>query len=502
MDPRATGLLVLLLTPGFTGPAEGQCEGNETQELVAFDGEPLDLYGTAVAMEGDLAVIGSYQDGDACPADPFCRSGSVYVYRKSGSAWTFEQKLTASDAEKFDQFGISVATDGTVILVGAFTDDDLGSNAGAAYVFRHDGAAWVEEQKLLPSTGAAGDLCGRSVAVQGDVALVGALYGDGAASDTGNTTVFRHDGAQWVEETVLFSSTGTTQDFFGISAALDGDVALVGALKVGGHGAAYVFRWDGNGWQEEQELLPSTPLIGDSFGQVTVQGDVAAVGDPFQDNSTGAVYVYEFDGNLWSESQKLTPRDAFNNWWFGLSVSLEDDALLVGAGLYSVNASTETGAAYLYRNRDGTWRPQQTLLASDAAHGDRMGSSVALSGTEALVGASYTDNLASDSGGAYLFEISPFSLSIDPSVAATGNTVTLSSCGGLPGSAVLVAAVDVNGQPGFWRLSVGSFDLSGVWQQTGTVPPGLGGTTVTFLAFGFLDSGSVAASNQASVQLL
>ena len=160
-----------------------------------------DSLGWSVALSGDLAAVGSFGDG-AAPD-----SGLVALFRYDGTTWTEEVKLAASDGAAFDSFGYSVAVDGNgrLVVVGAPNEGTPGAPEGAAYVYRTDGAVWTEEAKLVPSAPSpfGFDFFGVSVAVSGDVAVVGAPF-----NTTGAAYVFRYDGASWVEEQLLLASDG------------------------------------------------------------------------------------------------------------------------------------------------------------------------------------------------------------------------------------------------------------------------------------------------------
>ncbi|MHC4413642.1 MAG: hypothetical protein ACYS0G_00005, partial [Planctomycetota bacterium] len=150
-------------------------------------------------------------------------------YRWDGSSWVQEQKLLASDGAAGDHFGISVSVSGDVTVVGARLDDDNGTDAGSAYVYRWDGSSWAQEQKLLASDGAAADIFGHSVSVSGDVAVVGAYYDDDDGTDSGSAYVYRWDGSSWVQEQKLLASDAEAGvEFFDVDAHLLG---WLGALQ-------------------------------------------------------------------------------------------------------------------------------------------------------------------------------------------------------------------------------------------------------------------------------
>ena len=212
-------------------------------------------------------------------------------------------KLLASDGAADEWFGISVSVSGDVAVVGAYGDDDNGTDTGSAYVFRWNGTSWVQEAKLLASDGAEFDDFGRSVSVSGDVAVVGAPYADENGSDSGSAYIFaRNQGGpdNWGQVTELLPSDGAADDYFGWSVSLSGDVALVGAYmdddKGSESGSAYVFRWNGTSWVEQPKLLASDGAADDEFGlSVSVSGNVAVVGAYYDDDKgtdSGSAYVF------------------------------------------------------------------------------------------------------------------------------------------------------------------------------------------------------------------
>ena len=223
MTPPTRFPLLAFLLLAASVPARAQW--TQEHKLTAGDAAAGDDFGWSVALSGDAALVGAWADDDAGPA-----SGAAYVYRyDAGSGqWAEAQKLTAGDAEGGANFGWAVALDGDVAVVGAGFDDDNGPGAGAAYVFRYDAGAgaWVEEQKLLASDGTPTDRFGHAVAVEGDVAVVGAAQDDDVAAYAGSAYVFRYDPGtgRWTEEQKLTASDGAYADNLGASVSISGDV--------------------------------------------------------------------------------------------------------------------------------------------------------------------------------------------------------------------------------------------------------------------------------------
>ena len=153
-------------------------------KLVASDGAAGDYFGYSVAIDGEYSLVGAYGDDDNGST-----SGSAYVFKRDGSSWTQQAKLVASDGAAGDYFGYSVALDGEYALMGAFLDDDKGSKSGSAYVFKRDGSSWTQQAKLVASDGAVDDYFGYSVAIDGEYALVGAYRDDDKGTNSGSAYV-------------------------------------------------------------------------------------------------------------------------------------------------------------------------------------------------------------------------------------------------------------------------------------------------------------------------
>lgn len=399
------GLAALLCTL-LAGPALAVTPiENEIQKLLASDGAIGDQFGVSVALDGDTALVGAFLDDDNG-----VDSGSAYLFQWNGSAWVQQAKLLPADGAANDRFGIRVALDGDRALVGASLDDDSGFNSGSAYLFQWDGSAWIEQAKLQASDSAAFFNFGRSVALDGDAALIGARNVDGNLTVSGSAYLFHWDGSAWVEEAKLLASDAAGIDDFGSSVALDGDTALVGAPTQNGNdtnsGAAYLFRWDGSNWTEIAKLLASDGASFDDFGMtVALDDDTALIGAPANDDNgsnSGSAYLFRWDGGAWAEQAKLLPSDGASGDLFGGSVALNGDTALVGAV-----RNDDNGSAYLFLWNGGAWVEQTKLLASDGASLDLFGGAVALDGDRALIGARGNDDNGSNSGSAYLFELYP-----------------------------------------------------------------------------------------------
>jgi len=400
-------------------PVQGQCDPQGLAKLIASDFAATDFFGSSVSISGDTVVIGARNNDHAGGVN----AGAAYVFRRVGGVWIQEQKLTSSDASTADYFGFSVAVCGDTAVVGAYQDDHAGGpNAGSAYVFTRNGTVWTQQARLSAADAAVGDEFGNSVAVSGDTAVVGARIDDHAGgNEAGSAYVFVRQGGVWTQQQKLTASDAASSDFFGRSVAVLGDTAVVGAVTddhTGGTdaGSAYVFTRKGGVWTQEQKLIASDAAANDLFGvSVALFGDTVVVGAVYNDHAgntnAGSAYVFSRLGGVWTEQQKLTASDAQTEDQFGTSVAISGDTALVGALLDNNPGGVNAGSAYLFTRSGGVWTQQQKLTPSDASAGDQFGISVALSGNTTVIGAWTDDHAgATDAGSAYVCDLSDYDL--------------------------------------------------------------------------------------------
>ena len=188
-------------------------------QLTAADGAAEDCFGCSVAVSGDTAVVGAWQDNVGSTSF----QGSAYIFVRSGTVWSQQAKLTAADGAADDRFGSSVAISGNTVVVGApFDDDGATPDEGSAYVFVRSGTTWTQQQQLTADDGAADDRFGSSVAIAGDTAVVGAPYDDAAGPDQGSTCIFTRSDTTWSQQARLTAADGAADDRFGSSVASRG----------------------------------------------------------------------------------------------------------------------------------------------------------------------------------------------------------------------------------------------------------------------------------------
>ena len=316
----------------------------QQQKLVPSDAALS--FGHDVAISGDRIVVGAYNQG-------------AYVFERLGSHWTEAGRIPPPEPAFNDVFGDRVAVSGDTILVGDQRYSPSGGFGlmGAAFVFVKMGDAWILEAKLMLPDPQSLDLFGYSVALSGDTALVGAILDDlanGSNDDEGSATVFVRNAGVWTEQQILTPPAAEDNDEFGYSVALAGDIALVGQPQYDEPGAmdtgsAHVFVRSGSSWSMQQVLLPGDPKAQDHFAEsVALSGTTALVSADLDDhvngssNSEGSAYVFVTDGTSWDEVAKLTASDPEPHDHFGYDVSLSGDTAVIGA-----DDTGQVGAAYV-----------------------------------------------------------------------------------------------------------------------------------------------------------
>jgi hypothetical protein len=380
-----------------------------------------DEFGYSVANSGDTVVVGAYNEDSSATGvngdqndNSAVNSGAVYVFTRSGTTWSQEAYLKASNAEAGDNFGFSVAIFGDTVIVGAYGEDSASPivngdqndnstpNSGAAYVFVRSGTTWSQQAYLKSATILRADMFGYSVAISGDTVVVGA-YGEDSKSTGVNSTftkkaslsgaayVFTRDGITWSQQAYLKASNTELGDYFGWSVAVSGDTVVVGAF-------------------------------GEDSHAVGVDGDQT-------DNSagsSGAAYIFTRSGTTWSQEAYLKASNTGASDYFGFSAAIAGDTVVIGAEYEDSHATSvngdenddsviDSGAAYVFTRDGTTWSQQAYLKASNTGASDQFGFSVAVTGDTVVVGAPYedshasgvngdqTDNSADSSGAAYVF---------------------------------------------------------------------------------------------------
>ena len=360
----------------------------------ASNTDALDGFGSSVSLSGDTLAVGAFGESSAATGiggnqadNSASSSGAVYVFTRTGTTWSQQAYLKASNTGAGDSFGFSVSLSGNTLVVGAYREasnatgidgnqtDNSATESGAVYVFTRTGTTWAQQAYVKASNTDADDVFGYSVSVSGDTLAVGALYessaatgiggnqADNSASSSGAVYVFTRTGTTWSQQAYLKASNTDVNDHFGDVVSLSGDTLAVSAC-------------------------------GEASAATGVDGNQA-------DNSAmvaGAVYAFTRTGTTWSQQAYLKASNTGANDNFGHSLALSGDVLVVGSiyeasaasgidGNQADNSANLSGAAYLFTRTGATWSQNAYLKASNAETGDTFGCSTAVSADTFVVGA-------------------------------------------------------------------------------------------------------------------
>lgn len=402
----------------------------EQARLVPTNPTPMMSFGYSVAMDGDTVVVGAYWHHT-----PVTGGGAAYVFVKPEAGWpaiTQVAKLSPSDVAFHDQFGWSVAISGNTIVVGSIYDDNSGKfNNGSAYVFVKPDGGWTdmaETAKLTSSDTQNSDEFGRDVAINGDTIVVGAPFDDVDANvDQGSVYVFLKPPGGWITSTEtakLTASDGLLGDLFGYSVDVSGNTIVAGAYGHNhgagvGEGQAYVFNQSG-GWVSGTENARLTALESfdhEYFGRsVAVDGDLVVIGAPgedtFDQSGSDSAYIFLKPEAGWigdlNEDAILSASDGEISDDFANTVAVSGNGVIVGAPLDDVADEVDQGSAYVYSKPESGWEDMtesEKLTASNGVEADQFGTSVSISNETIAAGApKHSLSGNDDIGSAYIFD--------------------------------------------------------------------------------------------------
>jgi hypothetical protein len=370
-------------------------------ELTAPDPCENAYFGYSVSIENSTAVVGAYgRNGN---------QGAVYVYDSNGlNNWNYVTTLLPPDLNDTDQFGYSVCINANRILVGVNAND-----ANEVYVFDYNGTEWDTDPEVL-SVASPDAYFGRSVSMDGNSIVVGAL---GNNDQAGAAYVFGYNGVEWSYKQELTDPCSIIDADFGCSVAVDGNIIVVGADKddasdngiADRHGAVCIFRYNGETWAFEQNFeYPDIDRLAHLGCSVSVSGDTIVAG-AYQYSFgaykfSGAAYVYKWNGSSWDLNTILIDPNPETNDQFGSAVAIDGNTIIVG-NMRHDGSGTNSGAAYLYKWDGDSWSEGQILEDPSGAAYDYFGCSVAIDGDTTLVGAKWDDGDGGEnnSGAAFIF---------------------------------------------------------------------------------------------------
>jgi microcystin-dependent protein len=347
----------------------------EQAKLIASDANSMRLFGTSISIseDGNTIVVGTPR------LDPFFNvydGGVAYIFTRSGTTWTEQAKLIANDMTVYDYFGqsVSISGNGNTVIVGAYSKNAnmFSQSTGAAYIFTRSGSTWTEQEKLVASDPAWYDYFGKAVAISADgsTAFAQAANEDTSPNnDNGAVYVFTNSGTSWTEQAKLLASDAASYENFGnsISASEEGNTVVIGSsfkttTPNDQNGAVYVFTRSGSTWNEEAKLIASDTESYEAFGSsvsISADGDTIVVGAEAENTApsygNGAAYIFTRSSSTWTQQAKLLATNLDSSDTFGRSVSISADksTVIVGSVFGEPN---DTGSIYVF-NLNLTWDP-------------------------------------------------------------------------------------------------------------------------------------------------
>ena len=336
------------ITAAIGVDALAQCK---LDTLLASDGDGGDNFGIDIATAADTVLVGAWQH-EHPDAGRF--SGAAYVFDRNGAEWTEVQELLASDPSAFDNFGQAVAMDGDWAFIGAPGVNGQGTDRGAVYIFNRNAGVWAETEILAPDDTRDFHAFGISIDLDGDRAIIGASGDNDLGTGAGAVYIYERQGAVWTQQAKITASDGAAFDSFGTDVAVEGDRILTSALGAGGFGKAYVYDRIGPDWIEQGVLMPDEPERFDGFGwRIALRGDTAFIGAQSHDTGgedVGGVFLFTGAGG-WGETDVLFPGDPIGILNFGQAIAVRGDRMVIGG----LDSAAGQGLAYVFRESNGRW---------------------------------------------------------------------------------------------------------------------------------------------------
>ncbi len=346
-------------------------------------------FGSRIAIDGNTAVIGAVNENNL--------TGAIYVFIRSGKTWTQQARLQANDIAVGDAFGFDVGISGDTIVTSSYRK----SGGGAVYVFVRSGTTWTQQQKILSSDLASGDLFGWKLGISGNTIIASSPDKNVNENNLhGSAYIFTRSGTVWTEQQILNRPTETNTYRLGRSVAIDGDTVVIGAPEtfdpsLGSIGAAYVYTRSGTTWTEQQRLYSSDTVGGEDYARsAVISGNTVVIGAPKHTVNgnlrQGAAYVFVRSGTTWTQEQKITNPNGRADDALGGTLAIDGNTLILSrfSPLSTVYVLTRSGT---------TWTERRKLTYSDSGadpyNNNSYASHIAVDGDTIMVGAVTTKNI-------------------------------------------------------------------------------------------------------------
>jgi len=293
---RIIVILALFTIIQWIIPQPARCEV-KTSAILPGDGFTDKHFGQSVAIFDGSAIIGAYGDDERN-----AESGAAYVFTQTASRWQQYVKLKPADSAAHDFFGYAMNTDGRLAIIGAFNHQE---GKGAAYIYDSADGNWNQQAKLMADDGRSDDNFGYDVAISDGWAIVGAFRSDAAGSDAGAAYVYRQSDLGWTKSARITAPDGEAGDYFGRAVDICLPYAAVSAIHHQKTGAVYIYEKVGDSWRFQCKIQPNDGSAGDFFGfSLALAKNILVVGSD-GNGGTGAAYVYRKTASAWTRDAKL-----------------------------------------------------------------------------------------------------------------------------------------------------------------------------------------------------
>ncbi|MDP8266760.1 MAG: FG-GAP repeat protein [Candidatus Aceula meridiana] len=336
-------------------------EWSQVQEILG-EVEPHPGSQTIIDMSNDWLFIGSTSYNPGGLPYTACQ-GIVYVYKRNGNVFEKTQDLIASNGKPWDCFGIAVNLSNTTAAIGSIGNPNDIEFSGSVYVYELENDTWVEKNILSSTQQHEADNFGMtSISIDTNRIIVGARCDDENGEKSGAAYIFEKNGESWEEKPKLFANDADSSDGFGNAVAISGDYAFIGAsedednaIQIGHVGSVYIFKRSLEGsWNQQAKIQASNFLDCSYFGTSIDLNSTTAIigargGRNYSNEVTGTAYVYELNGSTWQEVDMLVSNDGMTGDFFGSSVGLSSDSIIIGAKLKDLSGYPLVGAAYIFK---------------------------------------------------------------------------------------------------------------------------------------------------------
>jgi hypothetical protein len=395
-------ILVPTLQSNYTTITTVWQNGSHQAKVVHSSASNGHRFGQSAAIHGNYAVVGT----------PGTSQGEAYVFFRTGSSWAQQAKLVDPSPTTGDDFGIEVAIQGSTIAITSLSDDDGANNSGAIHIFNRSGTSWSHVQKIKQSPATADSKFGEHIHMSGDYLIASCMRLNNPTDKEGAAFIFYYNGSSWSQQAKVEASDKQVDDQFGKSVGMDTDNVIVGAMEedTGGSnaGSAYIFTRSGTSWTQQAKIQATGTNANDRFGyKAAISGDYAVVSAPGRNSGDGEAIVFKRTGSSWSQHQVLVPSNLVSGDLFAQSVDIQGTTIAVGAQNADFGGVSEAGSVWIWELSGGSWVETKQLGASTPGTQDFFGAedSVSLdsSSDQIIVGSYKDDDAGSASGSAHIF---------------------------------------------------------------------------------------------------